>query len=143
MTRERAEEIVDALSGHIDNREDRDIKDRLVKLLMMFTEITEDQVQKVRVTLDSVNKIVVRTADAFGINVSDIIGRERTKLLSRARHVAMLLLRERGMSYPEIARAIGGMNHTSVIDGCKSIAREIARDQRLKAIVDGLRLADA
>lgn len=134
MTREQAEQFINKLEWYLDNRKSLSAKKELVDLLAGNGSPVRE-----RVTLKSVNIIIFRVAESFGISVGDITGRERTKLLARARHVAMLLLRERGMSYPEIAKAVGRVDHTTVMSGCDSICREIARDSTLRAIVDGLR----
>lgn len=49
-------------------------------------------------------------------------GIRRAAGVTRARMVAMYLCRRlTGASYPEIARAFGGLDHTTVINGCKRI----------------------
>jgi len=59
-------------------------------------------------------------ADFYGLTVEDITGKSRTKRIIPARHHAMAVLRQRGWSYPEIGRKLGGRDHSTVIHGIKN-----------------------
>ena len=58
-------------------------------------------------------------ADFYGLTVDDITGKSRRKHIIPARHHAMAMLRQRGWSYPEIGRKLGGRDHSTVIHGIK------------------------
>jgi chromosomal replication initiator protein len=66
--------------------------------------------------------IVAATAEHFGLAPTTLLGSGREKMVSLARAVAMYLARQHtGMSYPEIGRAIGGKNHSTVIAACQRV----------------------
>jgi chromosomal replication initiator protein len=66
--------------------------------------------------------IVGATAEHFGLPTSALLGSGREKMVSLARAVAMYLARQHtGMSYPEIGRAVGGKNHSTVIAACQRV----------------------
>lgn len=64
-------------------------------------------------------EIVAAVAARFGFEVYELKSVHRSKTLGLARKVAMVLLREQGLSYPEIGRALGNRDHTTVIFGVR------------------------
>ncbi len=78
-----------------------------------------------------VERIVAAVAAHFAITAEAIMGNGREKIVSLARAAAMHLAREHtGMSFPEIGRALGGKNHSTVIAAC----------QRIEGMISGGRL---
>jgi chromosomal replication initiator protein len=72
-------------------------------------------------------RIVACVAEHFALAESAILGGGREKLVSTARAVAMYLARQHtGMSFPEIGRAIGGKNHSTVIAACQRIEASLS-----------------
>jgi chromosomal replication initiator protein len=68
------------------------------------------------------NRIVEAVAIHFGISTAAILGSARDKTISLARAIAMYLARQHtGMSFPEIGRAIGHKNHSTVIAACQRV----------------------
>ena len=55
--------------------------------------------------------------------LSEILGRQRYRRIVLARHAAWRDLRERGMSYPDIAW-FWGVHHTTVLAACQKPAAE-------------------
>lgn len=85
-------------------------------------------------------KIVETVAEAFGIPVDRIISRERTQQVALPRQVAMYLLREEAhISLPQIGKALGGRDHTTVMYGCNKISGLIEQDDRLRRQVVDIR----
>lgn len=81
------------------------------------------------ITPDDVKRMV---AEAFSVTVADIDGTSRTKGIVLARQVAMHLTRElTGASLPEIGRAFGGKDHTTVVHSCGKIKTLIKSDIQL------------
>ncbi len=67
-------------------------------------------------------RIVTAVAEHFSIAAAALLGSGREKTVSTARAIAMHLARQHtGMSYPEIGRAIGGKNHSTVIAACQRV----------------------
>jgi len=59
-------------------------------------------------------------ADFFGVTVSDVHSSRKSRLVSLARQATMVLARElTDLSFAEIARLLGGKNHTTVIAACR------------------------
>ena len=76
-----------------------------------------------------------RVADVFQIDVDDIKGPRRTQGLVDARAVAAMLYRERGLSYPQIARAIGRTDHSTALNLLRTFDRRAkARPELLTAL---------
>ena len=64
----------------------------------------------------TVDLVVEVVAERLGVTRRDIMGRDRSALTARARHVAMWLTRRvTGMSTPAIGRAFGGRDHATVL----------------------------
>lgn len=81
-------------------------------------------------------ELVQLTARHFGVPVSELLGRGRSKRLTHARHVAMWLVRheDAGWSYPEIGRLFE-RDHSSVWDAVRSVeASPVLREQALAII---------
>ena len=58
-------------------------------------------------------------AGACGVTVRDIDGKSHLAPIVKARHIAMLFVRETlGLSYPEIAPLFGYRNHTTILYAC-------------------------
>jgi len=67
--------------------------------------------------------IVRRHAEAGAVSVEAVLGQSRYAAVARARHAAMLELRQRfGWSYEHIGRFFGGRNHAAAIYGCRRAA---------------------
>jgi chromosomal replication initiator protein len=77
-------------------------------------------------------RIVATVAEHFAVPAEAILGSGREKLVSAARAVTMYLARQHtGMSFPEIGRALGGKNHSTVIAACQRVEAMIAGNDLL------------
>lgn len=54
-------------------------------------------------------------ANDFGISVAELKGKNRSRVYVHARSVAARILKERGLSYPIVARLIGKDDHTTAM----------------------------
>ena len=69
-----------------------------------------------------VDRIVLAVAEHFALQPEAIMGGGREKVVSSARAMAMHLARQHsGMSFPEIGRAMGNKNHSTVIAACQRV----------------------
>lgn len=76
----------------------------------------------------------------FDVKVEDIISKNRSRELVKARHIAMYLCRTiLNYSYQRIADEFGGLNHSSVLDGCKNVQERYHSDEDVKAYVDEIK----
>ncbi|MBI5522905.1 MAG: chromosomal replication initiator protein DnaA [Desulfarculus sp.] len=96
-------------------------------------EITLDLVRRVVGPLVSerqvsIEEVLSTVAGQFGLKVSDLKGSRKTREVSQPRQVAMYLARRlTRASFPEIGRAFGGKDHSTVVKGVKKI-EEMLRD---------------
>lgn len=82
--------------------------------------------------------IIREVAQAFQVQVAQILGRQRVRRLVRPRHVAMFLVRKHtGASFPELGRRFR-RDHTTVQHGCRKIEGELQTDTELRQIVHTL-----
>ena len=79
-----------------------------------------------------VREIIADTAGMFDLSVSDILGRSRERSLVYARHMAMWRVRKArpDLSYPQIAKAFGGRDHTTVIHAVRRMEAISAQEVR-------------
>ncbi len=71
----------------------------------------------------------------YGVTRHDILGRRRNAKVVRARHHCYWHFRERGNSYPAIARIMRRKDHTTIMHGRK-------KHMERNGIVEGTRLPD-
>lgn len=78
-------------------------------------------------------EVIRKVAEAFGVSVDGMLGRERSREVVLPRQVAMYLLREEAnVSLPQIGAALGGRDHTTVMYGCEKVAEMLEQDDRLR-----------
>lgn len=74
----------------------------------------------------SPESVIRLVAQQFGITHDELIGTKRNKELVYPRQLAMYLLRnELNLSFPQIARELGGKDHTTIMYGYKKIEKEV------------------
>ena len=77
-------------------------------------------VQGRAVSIENIQKTV---AEYCKIRLSDLSGKSRARSVSRPRQIAMALAKDlTSKSLPEIGRAFGGRDHTTVLHACRKIA---------------------
>jgi chromosomal replication initiator protein len=86
----------------------------------------------------SIGRIQQIVADHFNLSVPELTARTRRREIVHARQIAMYLSRDLlSSSYPAIARAFGGKDHTTVIHACTKIKRQM-QDGAMRALVNEL-----
>ncbi len=76
-------------------------------------------------------------AEQYDIRVQDILGTRRTKTIVLPRQIAMYLTRNLTLlSLPEIAKAFGGRDHTTVLHAVRSIEKKQKENSELKRTID-------
>ncbi len=92
--------------------------------------------QERKVTIDSIQKAV---AEHFGIKQAALKEKSNTKAIVYPRQIAMFLVKElTGASLPEIGRAFGNKQHTTVLHSINKIAQLSRTDPVLKRILHSL-----
>ncbi len=90
-------------------------------------EILEDILRDSRPRVITAQIIIEATAAMFDFSVEDLCGRSRRRPLVTARQVSMYVCRDKtDLSYPAIARAYGGRDHTTVIHAVEKIGALMA-----------------
>lgn len=87
---------------------------------------------RVNARVVGVEDIQRQVADYFKIRVADMHAPKRDRAIARPRQVAMYLCKQlTTRSYPDIGRAFGGRDHTTVMHACQTITDLMERDQQL------------
>ena len=98
-------------------------------------DIIGTQKQKL-ITIELIQQVV---ANHYGIKVSDMKAKKRTRSIAYPRQVAMYLSRElTENSLPKIGEEFGGRDHTTVMHACDKIGKEIQQDPSLQLTVKEL-----
>jgi chromosomal replication initiator protein len=88
------------------------------------------------VTLEQIQR---KVADFYGIKLSDLKAKTRTRAIAFPRQVAMYLGRQlTHASLLEIGRAFGGKDHTTVLHAVEKITLLLQEDPKLRKAVDAL-----
>jgi len=91
------------------------------------------------VSVESIKRIVCRY---FNIKIKDIESPKRNRKFAYPRQIAMYLAKTMtDNSYPNIGKAFGGRDHTTVLHACKKISGEIKTDDSLSETINELTLA--
>ncbi|MBI5855127.1 MAG: chromosomal replication initiator protein DnaA [Nitrospirae bacterium] len=89
------------------------------------------------IAMDDIEEIV---AARYHVRIADLKSRRRSKTLVQPRQIAMYLCRElTDSSFPEIGRQFGGKDHTTIIHGCRQIAKALEANSDLRATIESLK----
>lgn len=81
------------------------------------------------ITIDKIKKVVCKK---YNIKMADMDSKKRKREFSHPRQVAMYLCREMTeMSLPQIGKAFGGKDHTTVLHACNKIENEVKTNSLL------------
>lgn len=77
-------------------------------------------------------------ADYYGLTQAQIVSKARTKAIANARHIAIYLSRKHlDLPYSKIGEDFGGRDHSTIINSCDKIEKNLKKDQMLaKAIYE-------
>ena len=93
-----------------------------------------------QLTTAPVEEIQQRVATSFGLSRAELIGPGRAATPLRARQVAILLTREAtDLSLPQIGRAFGNRDHSTVLNSLRRVESAIGDDPNLAARIKALR----
>ncbi len=104
-------------------------------------EVTLELVKRVVGPLVSERQVTIEdilgaVANQFGVKVSDLKGSRKNREVSQPRQVAMFLARKLTRhSFPEIGRAFGGKDHSTVVKGVKKIETTLHENPELSSRV--------
>ncbi len=84
--------------------------------------------------------VIEAVADFYSLSPEDLKGRSRSQKVAKPRQIAMHLARqETKASLPQIGRALGGRDHTTVLYGVQQVSDRIERDEILRREVLAIR----
>jgi chromosomal replication initiator protein len=84
--------------------------------------------------------IIERVASYFDLQTADITGAKRDKEIVVPRQITMYLMRhEMNLSFPKIAAAVGGRDHTTAMHSVTKIEKQIDADDNLRSDVQAIR----
>ncbi|AMC92430.1 chromosomal replication initiator DnaA [Erysipelothrix larvae] len=80
-------------------------------------------------------------SDYYGLTVTQLTGKSRTKAISNARHIAIYLTRKfLDMPYNKIGNEFGRRDHSTIINACDKIENAINSDQYLASAIQEIEL---
>lgn len=92
-----------------------------------------DDGQNPYLTFEVVIDYLQIVADYFRFSTMQLVGRDRHRNVTRARHVAMYLMRERRkLSFPKLGKIFGERDHTTIMHGVRDIAEALLNDEELQ-----------
>jgi chromosomal replication initiator protein len=81
------------------------------------------------ITIPNIQKVVV---EYYKIRTADLLSARRSRTITRPRQIAMALAKELTThSLPEIGKAFGGRDHTTVLHACRKVAELRGADLRI------------
>jgi chromosomal replication initiator protein len=110
---------------------------RVVDLAFAKAEISASM--PVRLERTSVEDIQRAVCHHFHLKSVDLTSKDRHKSVAFARHVAMYLCKQRlKCSFPEIGRAFGNRDHTTVMSAVRKIQEQRDHDPEVRAHIEAL-----
>jgi chromosomal replication initiator protein len=110
---------------------------RAIDLSFARTEIAATTTS--RPTEASVEDIQRVVCHHFKLRSTDLLSKDRHKSIAFARHVAMYLCKQRlKCSFPELGRAFGNRDHTTVISGVRKIEALRTTDPEVRAHIEAI-----
>jgi chromosomal replication initiator protein len=87
----------------------------------------------------TIEQIQRKVSEFYGIRLSDLKAKNRTKAVAFPRQIAMYIARQlTHASLSEVGRAFGGKDHTTVIHAVDKIQGLLQEDAKLRKTIDGL-----
>jgi chromosomal replication initiator protein len=104
-----------------------------------FAQAELSAVAPVRADVRSVEDIQRAVCGHFRMTNTDLLSKDRHKSVAFARQVAMYLCRQRlKCSFPELGRAFGNRDHTTVMSAVRRVEALRASDPQVKAHLDAI-----
>lgn len=92
-----------------------------------------------RIQEASVDDIQRAVCHHFKLRSGDLLSKDRHKSIAFARHVAMYLCKQRlKCSFPELGRAFGGRDHTTVMSAVRKVESLKENDAEVRAHLDAI-----
>src|SRR2546425_7818761 len=90
-------------------------------------------------TIIPIELIQRKVSEFFGVKLSELRAKNRTKAVAFPRQIAMFLARQlTHASLAEVGRAFGGKDHTTVLHAVEKVRVRIEEDPKFKTTIDTL-----
>ena len=87
----------------------------------------------------TIEQIQRKVSDFFGVKLSDLKAKNRTRAVAFPRQIAMYLARQlTHASLSEVGRSFGGKDHTTVLHAVDKLQNLLLEDPKLRKTIDGL-----
>ncbi|MFQ5543254.1 MAG: chromosomal replication initiator protein DnaA [Nitrospiria bacterium] len=104
----------------------------------MAKRVLKDTIQD-REKIVTVEDILRTVSERYQVKITELKSKKRTKNLVIPRQIGMYLSRTlTNLSFPEIGKAFGGKDHSTVIHACNQIKKEKEEDLNLKSTLENL-----
>jgi len=120
------EGALNKITTHCELYGEKPSEDNVTKILENFISTNKNK----NLSPDKIFKVI---ADFFSIKLEDLIGKRRNKELVHPRQVSMYLMRnEMNYSFPQIGKALGGKDHTTIMYGVDKIQKDLQKNDQLQ-----------
>ena len=76
-------------------------------------------------------------SNTYSISTADLLGKSRNAKYVLPRHIAMYILKTHfGFTYSKIGAILNGRDHTTIMNGCTKIEKELKTNQELKMAIN-------
>jgi chromosomal replication initiator protein len=110
-----------------------------VEVDLDFAKVEIAAVSPTRAQVTSVEDIQRVVCHHFHLRSNDLLSKDRHKSVAFARHVAMYLCKSRlKCSFPELGRAFGNRDHTTVMSAVRKIENQRDKDPEVRAHIEAI-----
>ncbi len=144
-------EVVEYIAGHI-SRNIRELEGALTQLLAhcelrgiepniaVAKGVLGGLAAKSQLKTVTAKSILDKTAAYFDLSMADLVGPKRDKEIVVPRQIAMYLMRQEiSLSFPKIAAAVGGRDHTTALHSVTKIEKLVESDENLRTDIQALK----
>ncbi len=102
--------------------------------------MAHDAAARPRLRVTNAKTIMERVARYFDLTVADLEGPKRDKEIVVPRQIAMYLMRtDLDLSFPKIAAAVGGRDHTTAMHSVQKLEKLVDNDDTLRSDITAIR----
>lgn len=143
-------DVAELIANHIDTNI-RELEGALTKIIAhsklhnkpidisTTQEVLGMYIQKTQIKISPKN-VLQKTAEYYDISFNDIVGIKRSKDIVLPRQVAMFIMREElNMTFPRIAKSLGGKDHTTIMHGVNKIKSQISTNSILSKDIQSIK----
>lgn len=102
---------------------------------------TADPLRPMVVRRRSVSEIIALVARCSALTTADLTGPNRSSLYTRPRKIACYLARQEGWTYAQIAKVLGGRDHSTVRHACAALPHEVKANPTFRRLFERCKAA--